>query len=74
MKAKQRTAIEITQEGFAALCDKLGMADAIRFIQLFDLGHGDYTSARAKLFAGETVDSLVARIRQQRRANKSIKR
>lgn len=74
MKAKQRTAVEITRDGFAALCDKLGMADAIRFIQLFDLGHGDYTSERTKLFAGETVDSLVARIRQHKRATKNTKR
>ncbi len=70
MKIKQRTAVQITREGFAALCDKLGMTDAIRFIQLFDLGHGDYTLERAKLFKGETVKSLVAQIRQRRRSHR----
>lgn len=69
MKTRHRTAAEITRDGFAALCDKLGMADAIRFVQLFDLGHGDYTSERSKLFEGETVSSLVARIRQRKRSN-----
>jgi hypothetical protein len=73
MKTKQRTAVQITQEGFAALCDKLGMADAIRFIQLFDLGHGDYTLERANLFKGETVKSLVAKIRQSRRSHRKKK-
>ncbi len=70
MKTRKRTAVQITRDGFAALCDKLGMADAIRFIQLFDLGHGDYTSERARLFEGETVKSLVAQIRQRRRSHR----
>ena len=67
IKQKLRTPAEITREGFAALCDKLGMADAIRFVQFFDQGHGDYTEERAKLFEGETVASLAKKIRQRSR-------
>jgi len=54
-----RTPSQIYREGFAVLRDHLGMADAIRFIQPFDLGRGDYTRERDGLFEGETVGSLV---------------
>lgn len=69
MKAKSKfnSTSNIIREGFAALCDKLGIADAIRFVQFFDQGHGDYTAERAKLFEGETIASLVDQMRQMKK-------
>ena len=65
-EAPLRTPSQIYREGFAVLCDHLGMADAIRFIQQFDLGRGDYTRERDSLFEGETVGSLARQIRERR--------
>jgi len=62
-KQKIRTPAEITREGFATLCEGLGMADAVRFVQFFDQGHGNYTLEQKKLFEDETVTSLAKKIR-----------
>jgi hypothetical protein len=42
------------------------MADAIRFVQFFDQGHGDYTAERVKLFESETIARLVEQIKRTR--------
>lgn len=62
-----RPPAEIERLGFAVLCDRLGMADAIRFLQQFDLGQGDYTQERAGLFKGDTVESLSREITVRRK-------
>ena len=69
-----RAPVEIERLGFAALCDRLGMSDALRFLQQFDLGHGDYTKEREHLFKQDTVESLYREIemrRESRRPHKS---
>ena len=63
---EHRSPAEIERLGFAALCERLGPADAIRFLQQFDLGRGDYTRERDHLFKGDTIDSLVDEVVQQR--------
>ena len=63
-----RAPVEIERLGFAALCDGLGMADALRFLQQFDLGHGDYTKERAHLFGQDTVESLYREIEMRRKS------
>ena len=45
---KRRTPAQLAAEGFAALVDKLGVADAIRFLHVHDSGHGDYTRERSQ--------------------------
>jgi hypothetical protein len=45
---KRRTGPQVVADGFAALIEKLGVADAIRFIHHYDSGHGDYTRDRGK--------------------------
>ena len=62
-----RAPVEIERLGFAALCDRLGMADALRFLQQFDLGHGDYTKEREQLFKQDTVESLYREIEMRRK-------
>lgn len=38
-----KTQQEIVRQGYQALVDSLGVVDAIRFIQHFSPGQGDYT-------------------------------
>lgn len=63
MQVKDRTPIEVQRDGFSALVDQLGMADAIRFIQQFEIGEGDYTAERHKWLGHLTVDEIVREIR-----------
>jgi hypothetical protein len=66
---KRRTGAQVVADGFAALIEKLGVADAIRFIQHYDSGHGDYTRERHKWLDGlsaEDVDRLVAKAGKKR--------
>lgn len=59
MATKPRSPIEVQREGFDALLERLGPADAIRFLQQYDSGHGDYTAERHKWLDGLTVDEVV---------------
>ena len=65
-KAK-RTQAEVQAEGFAALVERLGPADAIRFVQFYQNGEGDYTKERRELLKDETVSSLAKKIKALRR-------
>jgi hypothetical protein len=40
-----RSTEEIRRRGLEALAEALGPVDAVRFLQSFDLGSGDYTEA-----------------------------
>ena len=40
-----RTQQEIIIQGYKALVDSLGVVDAIKFIQYYSPGKGDYTSS-----------------------------
>jgi len=55
---------EVTQRAIEILCRELGAADTIRFINQFTNGHGDYTSERDALFAGDTLDQIFADIKK----------
>jgi hypothetical protein len=44
--SKRRSAAQLAADGFAALAEKLGMADAVRYVQLYHQGAGDYTRER----------------------------
>lgn len=41
-----KTQQEIVRQGYQALVNALGVVDAIRFIQHFSPGQGDYTQER----------------------------
>jgi hypothetical protein len=63
MTIKRKPLAEVTQRAIAILCRELGTADTIRFINQFTTGHGDYTSERDALFAGITLDQILADIK-----------
>ena len=57
---------ELTQRARNALIQELGVVDAMRFLNQFRAGNGDYTTERETLFKGETVKSIVADIKALR--------
>lgn len=46
-KADFKSAEEIRRIGMKALAEALGPVDAVRFLQSFDLGRGDYIKERS---------------------------
>ena len=57
---------ELTHRARNALIQELGVIDAMRFLNQFRAGDGDYTSERETLFKGETVASIMADIKASR--------
>ena len=45
-RKKRKNAAQLAAAGFAAVVEKLGMADAVRYVQLYHQGDGDYTRER----------------------------
>ncbi len=59
---------ELTHRARSALIQELGVIDAMRFLNQFRAGNGDYTIEREALFQGESVKSIVADIKALRNA------
>ncbi|MGB7788853.1 hypothetical protein [Methanoregula sp.] len=64
MEAKTLNEIGIT--GFRVLVKNLGPADAIRFIQSYTCGSGDYTKERRQ-WLDEDFDTVMAGIKERRK-------
>src|SRR5207245_2017805 len=45
-RKKRRNAAQLAADGFAAMVQHLGMADAVRYVQLYHQGSGDYSRER----------------------------
>lgn len=56
---------EIRRIGIEALAEALGPLDAVRFLQSFDLGRGDYTKERSHVL-GLTLDEIFTAIEKRR--------
>ena len=59
---------ELTHRARNALFNELGAVDAMRFLNQFRAGNGDYTKERGELFRKDSVKSLVADIKAQRKS------
>jgi hypothetical protein len=68
MSGNSLTLPEIRREGFRALLDRLGPADALRFLQQFDPGIGDYTKDRQGVLGDAGLDELVREIERRRKS------
>ncbi len=66
MTVKTKPLAQVTHEAIEVLCRELGAVDALRFINQFSTGHGDYTSERDVLFAGESLDQMISDIKKSR--------
>lgn len=62
------TPTELRRKGFQALVDALGVVDAIRFLQQYDPGHGDYTKERHQWLDSLTMNDFFAYVNRQRDA------
>lgn len=68
MTTETLTLYEIRTIGFEALLRELGPAGAIRFIQQYESGHGDYTRNRTKLLPKKSVREIGKQIMKQRQS------
>lgn len=66
MNAQGMTLNQIQQTGLELLSRELGPVGMIRFLQMFETGHGDYTKERQEWTEEQSVDEIVHRIRQRR--------
>lgn len=57
---------EITHEALTILCQCLGVANTLRFINQYTTGYGNYTEERRDLYATMSVDDIVAEIEKSR--------
>ena len=53
-----RSETALRQAGFVALIERLGYADAIRFLVQINPGQGDYLEWQDRIFADANVDEL----------------
>ncbi|MBE9140132.1 hypothetical protein IQ254_23530 [Nodosilinea sp. LEGE 07088] len=60
---------EMIQKGYQALVDALGSVDAIRFIQHFSPGKGDYTQDRHQWLDQITEEDFFTQIKQAQDVN-----
>ena len=64
-KTDVRSTEEIRRIGIEALAEALGPLDAVRFLQSFDLGRGDYTKERSHVL-GLTLDEIFLGIEKRK--------
>ncbi|NCP15932.1 hypothetical protein GW866_02675 [bacterium] len=68
MTTESLTLYQIRVIGFEVLLRELGPAGAIRFIQQYETGHGDYTRDRKKHLPRQSVREIGERIRKESQA------
>ncbi len=61
-----KTQQEIVWQGYQALVDSLGVVDALRFIQHFSPGQGDYTQERHEWLDQTPLDAVLTAMRRDR--------
>jgi hypothetical protein len=62
-----RPLIEINQQAISLLYKELGVVDAVRFLNQFTQGYGNYTQEREDLFANQSLDEIVNEIEKRRK-------
>lgn len=62
---------QIRLRGLAALSRDLGPVGLVRFLQQFEIGHGDYTAERHRWLDGRTVQDLAQEVERQRESASS---
>jgi hypothetical protein len=60
------TPAELRRAGIDALVRALGPVGMARFLQQFDLGHGDYTAERDQILGNPTVEELMDELQRGR--------
>ncbi len=68
MRTETLSLYEIRTIGFEALLRELGPAGAIRFIQQYETGSGDYTRDRRKILPKKSVREIGREIMKKRQS------
>jgi hypothetical protein len=69
MNTEYKTPHEIRTIGFEALLRKLGPAGAIRFLQQYETGRGDYSRDRHTFLPKLSVAEISRQIQRDRKSN-----
>ncbi len=64
-----KTQQEIVSQGYQALVDSLGVIDAIRFIQHFSPGQGDYTRDRHQWLDQTPLEDILTAMKRHQANN-----
>lgn len=59
-----KTQQEIIQKGYQVLVESSGIIDALRFIQYFDSGQGDYTRSHQAILNQTPLEDILAAMKQ----------
>ena len=63
---EKMTTEQLRSAGIKALRHELGVVGMVRFLQLFETGHGDYTEERHQWLDKLTIDEIYASIQATR--------
>ncbi len=66
MNAQTMSPEQIREAGLAALRRELGVVGMVRFLQQFEMGHGDYTEERHAWLDQLDLDTIITEIEKQR--------
>jgi hypothetical protein len=69
MISDTRPLVEINQQAISLLYKELGVIDAVRFLNQFTQGYGNYTQEREKMFENKSLDEIVEEIEKRRKPN-----
>lgn len=58
------TPVELRRAGWKVLKKHLGIPEALKFLLQYEKGEGDYTEIKRELYKGETVESLIGRMKK----------
>ncbi|MBI5525307.1 MAG: hypothetical protein HY897_03165 [Deltaproteobacteria bacterium] len=61
---------ELRNRGFNVLVKELGPANALRFLDLYQAGSGNYTEERDRLLGNMTVEQIAEEIKKLRQEGK----
>jgi hypothetical protein len=57
--------VELRQQGFTALVAALGWVNAVRFIQQYETGRGDYAQERYQFLPDWDAETLIRKARER---------
>ena len=68
MNAATMTLEQVRRTGLQALSRELGPVGLVRFLQQYEVGHGDYTTERHDWLGEPSVEDIYQEIKQNRDA------
>ena len=74
MNVQMMTPQQIRVAGLAALSRELGVVGMIRFMQQFEMGHGDYSRDRHQWLDQYSVDDIANMVSEKKDSPKKKKR